>query len=268
MNNPTVTPIWPITRPQQKRFLLLSPDASTLLTELKQVLLPQGHSVSQAHNIADAFDMLAILRFDLLLLDSCLLHHNAVTAEQIATLVHTAQTAILIIQSETNIDANIKISWLNISGVSAWLEQSSLTTGLLAEIEYCLQHGRLLTAPPKQTNTAVLLDEQVLKRIAHNTTDDLFPVFLLEFTQEVQQRQQHISAFFQQQNWLKLRYEAHALKGLAGNFGAMQLYELAAQLEHHAHQLNDTALANLVNQMNYLAEQTCAAVKTYLAEQQ
>ncbi len=263
MNHPTTMPAWPATRLRQKRFLLLSPN-NVLFTELKQLLLPQGYSVSQAHNIAEAHDMLAMLRFDLLLLDSCLLHTNIAITEQITSLVRTAQTALLIIQTETDADASIDHAVFTLNSISGWVNYGCLAQELLPRIEHCLQHRHLLTPPPEQSHNAALLDEQVLSRITRNTTPELLSLFLSEFTQEMGQRQQQINQFFQQQEWSKLRYEAHALKGIAGNFGAMQLYELAAQLEHYAQQLNGSALANLVIQMNRLVEQTVEAVTLYL----
>lgn len=263
MNHPTTMPTWPATRLRQKRFLLLSPN-NVLFTELKQLLLPQGYSMSQAHNIAEALDMLAMLRFDLLLLDSSLLHSNIAIAEQITNLVRVAQTALLIIQTETEADASIDRAAFQLGSISGWIDYPHLAQELLPSIEHCLQHRHLLTLPPEQSSNAAVLDTQILTRIIRNTTPELLSLFLSEFMQEMQQRQQQINHFFQQQDWSKLRYEAHALKGLTGNFGAMQLYELAAQLEHYAHQLNGSALANLVIQMNRLVEQTLEAVKEYL----
>jgi HPt (histidine-containing phosphotransfer) domain-containing protein len=143
------------------------------------------------------------------------------------------------------------------------IEQQQLEQNLLSTLNYWR------TNPPKKKQNsidgAVLLDERVLNNL-QKTAPDLLPMFLMEFIQEVQIREQNLLHCATEQAWQQVIYEAHALKGVSANFGAVQLAELAGEIEQDARALTPKKLTDLLEQVPPLAEQTIAAVMIFLEQ--
>lgn len=74
---------------------------------------------------------------------------------------------------------------------------------------------------------------------------------LLEtFVKSGRERVQALRVAVEANNAPQIRHEAHSIKGASGNYGAMRLYELAAQMEKEAAKGTTAGAAAQMEQLN------------------
>ncbi len=77
----------------------------------------------------------------------------------------------------------------------------------------------------------VLLDESVLKKLAHDLGNDTLKHLLGTFITETEACLNHIETLQSQKNWSELSREGHSLKSTAGSFGLVSLQDKAHLME-------------------------------------
>jgi len=91
---------------------------------------------------------------------------------------------------------------------------------------------------------------------------DLYKELLGDFVQGLPHRVENLERYFETVDWQSLSREAHNLKGIAAGLGAMQLSELARQLEDLSSYNNRAEARNTLDQLknNVIALSTDARV--------
>ncbi|WP_300500224.1 Hpt domain-containing protein [Marinobacter sp.] len=104
-----------------------------------------------------------------------------------------------------------------------------------------------------------ILDDEVLKRLATDTSRGRFPVLIAAFLKEIEKCTEQLNAAVSERDEGKVREIAHVLKSVSGTFGATRLYESSTRIEqaaieekachnlalidHHSKTVGDTVLA-------------------------
>jgi two-component system sensor histidine kinase/response regulator len=107
------------------------------------------------------------------------------------------------------------------------------------------------------------LDERdAMSRLEDNT--ELYREILSMFLEEAQSYIKEVDYTYQKKEYDKTRFMAHALKGMAGNIGAIALQDLCQQLQ----QSPDYEIDQLAKRLLSLWEDTKMAIENWLQSQQ
>ena len=79
-----------------------------------------------------------------------------------------------------------------------------------------------------------ILDDEVLNRLAIDTSSSRFPVLIAAFLEEIDKCTELLNAAVSERDEEKVREVAHVLRSVSGTFGANRLYESSTRIEQAA----------------------------------
>lgn len=116
----------------------------------------------------------------------------------------------------------------------------------------------------QQITSLPLLDEDVLAKVASDTSWGFLSTTINQFFDETEARLPRMLENTQSKNWTDLASEAHALKGSSAWFGAMQLNAVSKQIEQAAKSSDEAAATQAVTGLKVVVENSITTIKTYL----
>jgi CheY-like chemotaxis protein/HPt (histidine-containing phosphotransfer) domain-containing protein len=146
-------------------------------------------------------------------------------------------------------------------GMNDHLSKPVVRADLLSAVDRWLTGSAPRTRPAGEQDPAqVLLDEAVLAELEEEVTAELFPAMVDAFVAEVQRRLPIIGRAAGERDMGSVGGEAHALKGVAGTFGATALQARALELERAAKEDRADLVVDRVPALMTVAKDTLAAM--------
>jgi len=108
-------------------------------------------------------------------------------------------------------------------------------------------------------NIAGLDIKQGLKRMAGSKK--LYKKLLLRFCEKYQCFSKEIEDICKTENFEDLKMKLHTFKGVSGNLGAMELYEVAMQMEAALEEADKEKFKKLSNQLCRILPNTIASIE-------
>ncbi|MBF0158532.1 MAG: CHASE domain-containing protein [Magnetococcales bacterium] len=216
--NQPETPLTGESRPVVKQLhLLLVDDADENRLVTTEMLRDTDCIITIAHNGSEAVQQFKEQQFDLVLMDMMMPVMDGITATRI----------IRALEQQSGQQQHTAIIMVTANAL-----QTDLDTALTAGCDY------YLTKPVRRFQLVDLISAIASPAIDQQRWQELreevgshFHILVERFLAQLPQRLADLSQAWQQDDFQQLHQCAHKLKGAAGNFGAVQLEQLAAQIE-------------------------------------
>lgn len=211
----------------QKLKLLVAednPDNQLLIQVLLQKLGIQSVLVENGHK---AVERVLLEHFDLVLMD---MQMPEMGGEEATALIRHAGIETPIVALTANVMSEDQSRYLK-AGCQAVLSKPIVQKAFLAVIQ-------------KFCQTGVSLDEQLENQLA---SDPVILQLKLDYKQALPAVLRDFQLWLTAENWSRIQYEAHSVKGSAGSMGYPQLTDLMSDLEQAARQSDVALITELIN---------------------
>lgn len=212
----------------QKLKLLVAEDNADnqlLIQVLLQKLGIQAVIVENGHK---AVERVLLEHFDLVLMD---MQMPEMGGEEATALIRHAGMELPIVALTANVMSDDQSRYLK-AGCQAVLSKPIVQKDFLAVIR-------------KFCKTAPALEEQLTMQLAN---DPVIRQLKKQFTESLPAMLADFEVWLAAENWEKLQYEAHSVKGSAGSMGYPQLTELMSKLEVLAKNADNAAITQLMSE--------------------
>ena len=223
------------------------------LNQLKNL----GYSADLAANGAEALEKLAIVDFDLVLMDCQMPIMDGYTATQEIRRREADRRHTYIIALTANALKEDREPCIQ-AGMDDYLSKPILKEQLAAKLAFWHQHLLPTPTPAAPTSRVSILADTIDWNHLHQICEDNeeFELELLQlFVADTQPRLQLVETAIVQNNFLHLKQEAHHIRGASANLGLVTMRLAAGQLEQQA------CDCHLDNPLELLAELQCALDK-------
>lgn len=269
----------------QRLNVLLVDDNSTNRLVGSQLLAAAGHAVRLANSGRQAVEAAAECPYDVILMDISMPEMDGLEATRLirAGSPHNRETPIVALTAHAVVGDRERFL---ASGMNGYLSKPIRLPDLEARLA---SYGKLPveTARNETDGTAILplarkesnpgaaaperveipiLDEAELTSLAEQTSPDIVPVVLGEFTGELAIRVAELSAAAVRASSADVQAAAHAISGAASSVGARRLADLAKSIELDCVQGRFENALTRVREVAELSEVTATACKAYAAE--
>ncbi|UDL07042.1 ATP-binding protein [Marinobacter sp. CA1] len=248
----------------EKRKVLLVDDVEANLVIGAEMLRSRGFLVETAKDGREAVAMAANEPFDAILMDLRMPVMNGLEATQ-----HIRQSGGVNAQTPIiAVSANAEKSEMDRckrTGMNDFVSKPFNLQRLVKTVNHSIDN----TLPLPEANQAIdagepLLSKVVLKQLSKDTSESSIPLMLSVFMNEVKKRSHLIDIAINDEDYLELREQAHALKSCSGTFGAMRLHVKAKDLELAiVNDQLDEALA-MMNSLKTLMDSTIEEYASHL----
>jgi two-component system, sensor histidine kinase RpfC len=222
--------------------VLVADDNATNRYVTEKILISAGHSVTLVNNGEDALDALAEQSFDIAVLDVNMPLLDGIETAKIYRMTCMGATPVPLIALTADATAVTRERCLE-AGMAACLVKPVEPARLLATIDEVLQKARgtklqreQVTSNPRVTeisshprfrsNLSPAADVEILDRLRNLGGDAFLSEVCDLFRSEAQATMQELHAAAKQADVPSFRAHAHALRSVAANVGARQLYEI------------------------------------------
>ncbi len=252
--------------PKRPLRVLFAEDNVTVRTLVTTVLGKMNHVVVAVENGALAVEKARQEKFDIILMDMQMPVMDGPTAIQHIQAVEGPNKTVPVIAITADAIRGNQATYLK-AGASAVVTKPIEWRRLAAEMSRLTGTGgapgaaveNSLSAPPlPQTPT---LDLALLDSLVANIDRATFVAMLDSFTSSLQEYALEIEEAIKGQNERAIKRSAHALRGVAGQFGAARLSELAKQIETSPSPRD--LPASTVTQLSEATEATMAALDAW-----
>jgi len=221
---------------EPKPPILLVDDSEPNRLVAKALLARAGYEVETAENGLQAVAAVKEKDFGLVLMDVAMPEMDGLEATRTIRALAGDRSGVPIVAMTAGAFPEDKQRCLD-AGMNDHVSKPVVRADLLRAV------ARWLRGPVRQTPTAAecepapapaLLDDAVLAELEGEVTPELFPAMVDAFVAEVQRRLPIIERAAGERDMRSVGEEAHALKGVAGTFGATALQACALGLEKAA----------------------------------
>jgi PAS domain S-box-containing protein len=236
--------------------VLVAEDNETNRQLLVEVLQRLGHRVTAVANGREALDALAASPFDLVLMDIQMpIMDGAAAARAIRALpAPAASTPVIALTADVLPESRARYG---AAGFDAYLAKPIDWDHLSGTISHLIA-GKHAAAPGDSTDMdAPLLDAEVLDALRNAIGNERLAALLAALPAAASRELNRIAAAQADGNAGGVERAAHDLKGLAGNFGARRLAEVAAALQA------EPGRTDLLQALSTALADTTAAVDNY-----
>lgn len=105
------------------------------------------------------------------------------------------------------------------------------------------------------------LDQKILRQLAEDIGQEMMPVVISVFIEEVGEQLTQLRPLYERQDWTALARLAHSMKSSCGSYGAQVSYQQVMALELACKQADGAEVARLLNEL----EQSLPQVLSHLA---
>ncbi len=236
----------------------------------RNMLEDAGLVVDDAQDGHAAIARAAATRYDAILMDVRMPGMNGVEATRSLREAEGPNRTTPIIAVTANADEGDLATYLDV-GMNACVTKPFTRDELLGEIQRWIDASA--DRPATQTEGSrmtdhtlpPLLDQASLDNLARDTSAEAVPGMLTMFVTEVERRNAALGRAVAEDRLTEVGDEAHALKGLAGTFGALRLQGLALALERAAREGRAAEVPALHDALAQGLSDTLAAYRAHLA---
>jgi PAS domain S-box-containing protein len=247
--------------------LLLAEDSPANQLIASAILRKAGYEVDLANNGTEAIDAIIGGGHDLILMDMRMPGMNGLEATRAIRALPGPEARLPIIALTANA-LKEDVEQCMESGMDDFISKPVSKQRLLAVVSQWTSQaaGEISDMNSTTSNSVDMLDENILKSLAEDTSAEMVPVMLQAFITETRDRLERIDAMGDKASLAQLEDEAHAMKSGAGTFGAPRLHILAKDLETACRNNDAEGAADILESLLPLAEQTLAVIEKRCAE--
>ncbi len=249
---------------------ILVVDDDVLNQRMMQLLLMRdGHQVDLVSNGLEAFEAIKIKRYDVVFMDLQMPVMDGIEASRRIRQWETGRSHTFIVA--------LTASYLPEQGhvlFEAGIDNYVSKPFELEQVQQLLKYG-FLARNNDQSDQSVILEkelhtEKVLdfeKGIVQVGGDeDTFRELLSDFIEGLPKRLQIIQHFYGKKDLVELSRAAHNLSGIAGNLGALQLYDCAKKLDKLSIEDYTDSLGPLIQEIQIVTGKLLEVSNNFLAE--
>lgn len=261
----------PVRPGHKKRRILLAEDnpANTLVA--KKMLEKAGFKVETAANGAEAVEAVRARPFDAVLMDVAMPEMDGFEATAEIRVMPGDRGNIPIIAMTAHAMNGYREQVLA-GGMDDYLPKPVNRDRLIVTLDQWIGDGVASgnesegeeTKESAQEPGALLVDEQVLKKLAADTAPELIPDLVAAFIEDSAVRLKTVIVARQARDLQTLEAETHTLGSCAGSFGAMQLYHLSRHIEALCRSGESEEALNLAIQLDHVGTQSVIALADYV----
>ena len=264
---PAPAPVLPqaVPTPVSGRILLAEDNAINRLLAVT-LLKGAGYEVTVAADGAEAIEAARAERFDVVLMDVQMPNVDGVQATQAISRLGEAQRRLQIIAMTANAMAGDREFYIG-AGMNDYVSKPLAPGKFLELVGRWVKSGGAPSPMPDSplATDRPIVDHALLDQLRRKVLEETFRELLGIYLDGALASMSKIEAMTRADDLNGLAREAHALKGMSGNFGAAQLEALAGTLEQ-ACQAGDRSLAaELVSRARALFAQTRTLMRERLA---
>ena len=210
--------------------ILIGDDQEANLLVLRRILEKAGHVVRAARNGEEVLDLIEESAFDAVVIDlhMPLLDGAAVIKQARVMQVGRDRTPFIVLSADATAEA---VRAVEQAGAHVFLTKPVSVAALLDSLADIGTPGG--AAPPRIAPAPV--DDEVIARSAIEELselkldDNFMRLFVAECVRDAQKCIAAMQTHGAQANWIEFREDCHALKGVAGNVGALKLAAVASE---------------------------------------
>ena len=236
---------------EEENFEFIAPDAEILIVDdnepnlivAKGILAPLQMNIDTASGGREAIKMIEQKRYDIVFMDHMMPEIDGIETTRIIRRFHNEYDSVPIIALTANVmeesQSLFLVEGMNdfvakpielkviVSKLKQWLPQEKIQKVEGAGEQEEEKQERLENAA-KGINIPNLDVESALKLVGSET---LFWQILKEYAKSIPKKSKVLQKHYDDKNWKNYTIEAHALKSFSKQMGAMELSDLAAQME-------------------------------------
>ena len=231
----------------------------------KSMLEHAGFSVDVASNGEDAINRWRNNEYDLILMDCHMPVMDGFQATEAIRKEETSETAVPIIALTANVLDSDRERCLNV-GMNDFLSKPFEENDLLIILKKWLaqketkhdskEQLEIQGTEKKSVNISVeLVDLNKIEQLVALMGDDVDALFN-SFETSAEERMQNLNKAFENSDEENIKHEAHALRGLYGNIGAIKMFGVASELEQKTKNNQFDDARQLVSQLEELYPET------------
>lgn len=107
------------------------------------------------------------------------------------------------------------------------------------------------------------LDQKVLRQLAEDIGQEMMPVVISVFIEEVGEQLTQLRPLYERQDWTALARLAHSMKSSCGSYGAQVSYQQVMALELACKQADGAEVARLLNELEQSLPQVLSRLANY-----
>ena len=243
---------------EEKFNLLLAEDSPANVVVATAVLEKAGHQVDVAGNGIEAVEMVKLSiehenYYDLILMDLMMPEVDGLEATHIIRKLNHPVSQIPIIAMTAKAMKGDKEECLK-SGMDAYIAKPFNTENLLKIIHDTVQENQAKNFVKEESHSSTslsdnkggntqksgsihfasdwpLLEDEILKQMARDTSEELVPQMISVFIQELTKRLNNIEFSIDNKKCADIAEEVHALKSSGGTYGALALQHEAKKID-------------------------------------
>jgi PAS domain S-box-containing protein len=225
----------PVSRPSRSgaRILLAEDSPANQMVALA-MLKETGYHIDTVVNGKEVVESLRNLPYDLVLMDISMPEMNGMEATAIIRELGGDNGRIPIVAMTAHAIKGDREKFLA-AGMNDYISKPIDKQLLLEVLDKWLpenpETAKPATADEPASQPSQVLDISTLKQLARDTSPEILPRMLAAFREETNNRVHAISQHLSPPAVEQLQREAHSLKSSAGTFGALDLHQLALELE-------------------------------------
>lgn len=278
ISEPSVSKNQELSRPLN---ILLAEDSPTNQAVMKAILKNNCYHVDIANNGLEAVGMCMSTQYDIILMDLSMPLMDGVGATEKIRAVTGKNQQTTIIAMTANAFAEDKErcfavgmnDFLSkpidvgefIACISSWAEKNVSTLveneGAIEQDSHSRQSENKDTGDFDNCLVADIVDENVLCRVANDTSWEVLPEILDIYYTETEKRVPEMYGFYQTKDWHALGDEAHTLKSSSGSFGAFVLQEKAKNIEFAVRNGDYAHIDDEMRTLKNLAQRSISALR-------
>ena len=254
--------------PATGRILVAEDNAINRLLAVT-LLQGAGYEVSAAVDGAEAIESVRKHAFDVVLMDVQMPNVDGVQATQAIRRLDEAKRQLPIIAMTANAMAGDREFYLG-SGMNDYIAKPLVPSKFLEVVARWVETGAgaEASAPPIQETVEdsdrPIIDHSLLDQLKRKVPEETFHELLNYFLDGALASMTKIEAMTEAKDLAGLATEAHALKGMSGNFGAARLDALAGRLEKACKAGDHPAAAEIAARGRALFAQTRTLIREFL----
>ncbi len=258
--------------PPRRRSLrvLLAEDNAVNQHVARAILTKAGHRVDVVSNGYQAVEAVRSARYDLVLMDIEMPDMGGLEATKQIRALASPQGEVPIIAVTAHALAGAREQYVR-AGMNDYISKPFNPPDLLALLDRIARNPDASAPPPVSAadaaanQSAPIFDRTRLDELREALGQGKFEGLVVEFTQSLESRVEHLSKLLGRSVWAEAAQEAHDIVSVAGNIGAVRLSGLAREIERSCRAGNDTECRVLTAVFAGEAAEALQALKTYQA---
>ncbi|MDE5891808.1 MAG: response regulator, partial [Acetatifactor sp.] len=233
---------------EEEDFGFIAPDADVLIVDDNEVNLivaegiisPLQMRVDKAVSGKQAIEMIEKKHYDLILMDHMMPELDGIETTRIIRRFHEDYDDVPIIALTANVMEEVRARFL-VEGMNDFVAKPIESRVLVSKIKQWLPAKKQQRLESREKGKA-RKQEQAAKRVVIPQLDidhalqllgseELFWQVLKEYVRTIPKKARTIEQYLKAEDWKSYTIETHALKSSSRQIGAMELSELAAQIE-------------------------------------